>query len=120
MSVHAVLNQEEQNVRAQTRKELCLTELLGETVKLRGMGYKTMRKAVIRAQPGRSASEQYRPIFKYEKEPRQQAVELIKRLDVMTPDGWATVWDDGAEDLYGEELASSAKPTGRKYMTGML
>jgi hypothetical protein len=107
------------------REEMLLTELLGETVKIRGMGYKTMRRAKVESfsyesHPGQHT---YMPVFRYEKEDRQQSVRLIPRLDVMTPDGWATVWDDGTEDLYlmdGEGLSSSAKPTGRKYKAGML
>lgn len=104
------------------RKEILLTELLGETVKVRGMGYKTMRRARVEVTEIAGGTE-YRPYFNYEKEERQQAVELIKRLDVMTHKGWATVWDDGTEDMYllpGEQLATSAKETGLKYKTGML
>lgn len=102
------------------------TELFGELVKVRGLGYKTMRRARVKVTPRwntRNRVEEFVPFFDYEEESRQQAVRLIKRLDVMTPDGWATVWDDGDEDLMPHERekpAGSAKPTGRKYKTGML
>jgi hypothetical protein len=105
---------------ADERRELLMTELLGEIVKVRGMGYKTMKRARVEAA---TFGDGYRPLFNYEEDARQQDVELIKRLDVMTPKGWATVWDDGKEDVFlmpGETLSTSAKPTNRKYKTGML
>lgn len=113
--------QEQLNETYAARKEMLITELLGELVKVRGLGYKTMRRARVEARP--AGARTYLPLFMYEGETRQQAVELIKRLDVMTPEGWATVWDDGTEDVFlghGETLSTSAKPTGRRYRTGML
>lgn len=113
--------QEQLNEVYETRNEMLMTELLGELVKVRGLGYKTMKRARVAVRDYRDG---YKPYFRYEgKEFRQQNVALIKRLDVMTPDGWATVWDDGNEDVFlrdGETLSTSAKPTGRKYRAGML
>jgi hypothetical protein len=122
--------QEQLNEVYKAREEMLVTELLGETVKVRGLGYKTMRRAKVDVRevykhrkegPGpRQPTGEFKPVFLYESDDRQQAVALMPRLDVMTPEGWATVWDDGAEDVFDGELASSAKPTGRKYRTGML
>jgi hypothetical protein len=109
--------------KAEERREMLLTELIGELVKVRGLGYKTMRRARVKATPRwntRNRGEEFVPLFDYEGDSRQQSVETIKRLDVMTSEGWATVWDDGTDDLYGGKLSSSAKPTGKKYKAGML
>lgn len=105
------------------REQLLLTELLGELVKVRGLGYKTMRRARVDVRPNPRQDGTYKPFLKYEGESRGQNIGTIKRLDVMTPEGWATVWDDGKDDVLlfpGETLSTSAKPTGRRYRTGML
>lgn len=114
--------QEQLNELYARRAEFLITELLGELVKVRGLGYKTMRRATVEVRQNRR-TENYEPWFKYEGDFRQQQVALIKRLDVMTPEGWATVWDDGHEDVLlfdGETLSTSAKPTNLKYKSGML
>lgn len=109
------------------REEMLLTELLGETVKVRHKGYKTMRAACVEAHEKRSwkgselVPDGYRIVFDWkDDEGRSNQVSLMRRLDVMTDEGWATVWDDGTDDLGFGKLATSAKPTGLKYKSGML
>jgi hypothetical protein len=112
------------------REQLLITELLGETVKVRNKRYKTMREAVIDAQEVKEwqggklvETGKYRPVFNWKKEARSGQVRLMPRLDVMTRTGWATVWDDGEDDLSLWDQgrpSGSAAPTNKKYRSGML
>lgn len=119
---------------ADERRQMLLTELLGEKVKVRNSGYKTMKTATVYAEEiteveygpeGRKIinTGEYRPRLRFDGEARAQSLETIPRLDVLTVDGWATVWDDGVWDLppwEQDKPATSAKPTGLKYKAGML
>lgn len=115
------------------REQLMLTELLGETVKVRNRGYKTMRQATVDAKTHREwrevggkrelVEDGYKASLQWKGEARAGQVRLFRRLDVMTKEGWATVWDDGYDDLSEYDRrrpAGSAKPTGLKYKSGML
>ncbi len=112
------------------REEQMLTELLGETVKVRNRGYKTMKQAVIEAKPrtkwqdNELVEDGFMVVLSWkDDEGRSGSVRLLRRLDVMTKDGWATVWDDGMSDLPEWDRsrpATSAKATGLKYKAGML
>lgn len=122
--------QEDREREIERREQLLLNELLGETVKVRHFRYKTMKQAVVDAFEKREWREhelvetgEYVPKFNWKDEGRSGQVRQIRRLDVMTKDGWATVWDDGDEDLSPWERqrpATSAAPTGLKYRSGML
>lgn len=110
------------------RTERLLNEFVGETVKVREAGYKTMRQAIVDAREVRgeynydtneyAMTGEYKPSFSYTgRDARTQRVERIQRLDVKVGASWRTVWDDGVEDLPSWERdrpAGSAKPV-KKY-----
>jgi hypothetical protein len=114
------------------REQMLITELLGERVKIRAYGYKTMRVARVEAReivrfeykPGGMdtiKTGKFEPHFNYEGEARAGRVDQIMRLDVETFDGWATVWDEGVQDLNPWDRlkpAGSAKPTKKQYKAG--
>jgi len=118
--------EEEREQRVQERKDRLMMEFMGEEVKVRERGYQTMRRAIIAAYQREwydydkreyVKNEEYTLKFDYiGREERTQSVEHIKRLDVKVGSRWKTLWDDGADDIYGEQyLATSAKPTGEMY-----
>lgn len=78
------------------RKELLFNDLLGDTVFVRGRGYKTMRKAIVEV---RERAGNYVVWFRYEGEDRGQDLERIPRLDVVIEGERVNVWDDGEDDL---------------------
>jgi hypothetical protein len=106
------------------RKQLLLTELLGETVKVRHRAYQTMKIATVDAYEQSLFDErdgkEWMPRFRFKGESRGQRIEHIMRLDVKVDGEWQTVWDDGTDDLSSwEPLASSAKPTKKRYKGGL-
>lgn len=111
------------------REQLLITELLGELVKIRNRGYKTMKQARVDAKmrqkwiAGTLTDTGYVPVFDWEGESRAGQVRVMRRLDVMTERGWATVWDDGMDDIHEWDRgrpSGSAAPTNLKYRAGML
>lgn len=99
------------------RRDLLLNELLGDTVFVRGKGYKTMRKAVV-SHYSYPDADIYVPLFDYAGEDRGQSLKRIPRLDVVIDGERVTVWDDGEGDLGvwdRGQLASSARPCKRTY-----
>lgn len=104
--------QEEHERRAELieeRTERLLTEFIGETVKVRESGYKTMRQAVVEAQEKYDSPGEYYLRLNYLKDQRTQQVGRIKRLDVKVGAKWLKLWDDGKDDVYGELATSAAE-----------
>jgi hypothetical protein len=98
------------------RQDLLLNELLGDTVFIRGKGYKTMRKAVVECYE--SVRDGHLVQFRYTGESRGNSLDRIPRLDVVIDGERVTVWDDGEEDLNVWERgqhANSARPCKRTY-----
>lgn len=103
----------------QERRDRLMNELVGETVKIRERGYKTMRPAVVSVTDW--GDNEFSLRFDYTSDERTQNVERMQRLDVRVGSRWETVWDDGTDDMsvWDKELSASAKPTGRKYDGGL-
>lgn len=107
------------------REALLMTELLGDEVKLRHIGYQTMIKAIVVVQDlgflRDDREKTYRLLFQAASVDkfgvaRGNQVRRIRRLDVKIDREWQTVWDDGADDLGPyKPLATSAKPCKERY-----
>jgi len=98
------------------RSEILLQELVGERVKVRHQGYKTMCYGTVHVAPlygdpddimkrypkeyGEEPSS-YEPLIRYSDQgaTRDRGIGSYKRLDAKTERGWRTVWDDGKDDL---------------------
>lgn len=109
------------------RKDMLMTELLGERVKIREAGIKGMRPAIVEVREVRGeynyVTAEYASTGEFEihfawthetdRYNRTQHLNRMRRLDVKVGAGWRTVWDDGDDDLssYDRETpVSSAKP----------
>lgn len=103
------------------RKERLLTEFMGERVKVRERGYKTMRQAEVTAREvtvfdhasySHKPTGEFEPWLRYTSDVRTQDINRMQRLDVRVGSKWMTVWDDGLDDLpyYDNNLSTSAAP----------
>jgi hypothetical protein len=88
----------------QERTERLLHEFIGDRVKIRHRGYKTMCYGTVSSREV-GLDENEEPVFevriRYSDQgyTRDMGVPSFQRLDVKTEEGWKTVWDDGTDDL---------------------
>ena len=99
------------------RRDVLMHELVGERVRMRQYGYKTLRAATVDVVETYDGN--YKPFFRYgpQDQARTQDINQLKRLDVRQKNGtWLTVWDDGLDDLNPWERDSpSLKPVEKMY-----
>jgi hypothetical protein len=105
---------EERAAAVEARRERLMTEFMGEEVKVRETGYKTMRKATVDVYQPLSVRNgedgEWRLRLDYHgHDARTQNVAAMRRLDVLVGGRWKTVWDDGTDDVYGELSSSAAR-----------
>lgn len=106
------------------RKDRLMNEFVGEEIKVRERGYKTMRRAIVNVLPvmewkdgERVETGEFRIHLDYINDARTQRVEQMPRVDVKVGSSWRTVWDDGTDDLSPwerDKLSTSAAPA-KKY-----
>ena len=101
------------------RSDRLLNEFIGERIKIRERGYKSMVFCEVGArQVYGSEPEEWEPKFVWTTDHvRTQDLERIVRLDIKAHGRWMTLWDDGTDDLpaWEQRLAGPAKPTGMMY-----
>jgi hypothetical protein len=92
---------EEREAELELRRERLMTEFLGDEVKIRERGYKTMRRARVEVYSTAGAADQdYRLHFRYfGRDERTQNLERMVRVDIKVGSRWKTLWDDGKDDL---------------------
>lgn len=127
----AARKHEERQALLAERKETLMVELLGAEVKVRLRGYKSMPRAVVevidrnrwydydrREYVSTEGEEDWQPRIRWTDDcSRDARLGLIVRLDVKTTRGWATVWDDGTDDLssFDSDLKGGSRPTGLRF-----
>jgi len=106
---------EEREATVAKRKDLLMTGLLGEYVKIRCRGFKTFAAYKVdvyeSSDGGFSLHLKPQSDSGYSRPHADRDVGRFVRLDVRTPDGFRTVWDDGTDDIpYYESPEKIKKP----------
>jgi hypothetical protein len=112
--------QAERDALVRHRTDRLLNELIGETVRIRMRGYKSMSRAVVGAREkmewavgGYEGTGEYEPTFDWIDGDRGANVEKMMRLDLQTgAKTFQTLWDDGKDDLpiYDQGRVAKSKP----------
>lgn len=123
---------EEEAKRLRAREDICMEQLVGDEIRVRCHGYKTMAVATLEVRETHPSDikwmeargqevQRWQVWYKWAgRRTQRQGVKSTRRLDVKTENGWRIVWDDGTDDIYSWDRDRLRLPKAPQWRSGTI